>query len=63
MQNDTEAQRSIVRMLGAVLGDAIREQDGEDVFQKIEEIRRVSVSFHRDSTKVSAHWVQLRPSL
>ena len=34
MQNDTEDQRSIVRMLGAVLGDAIREQDGEDVFRE-----------------------------
>ena len=46
MQNDAEEQRSIVRMLGAVLGDVIREQDGEDVFRQIEDIRRASVGFH-----------------
>lgn len=40
MHTDAEEQHSIVRMLGAVLGDVIREQDGEDVFQQIEDIRR-----------------------
>lgn len=54
MQNDGEEQRSIVRMLGAVLGDAIREQDGEDVFRQIEEIRRASVGFHRESSDAAA---------
>lgn len=37
-------RRYIVRMLGAVLGDAIREQDGEEVFRQIENIRRASVT-------------------
>ena len=32
MQNDADEQRAIVRMLGAVLGDVIREQDGEEAF-------------------------------
>ncbi len=54
MHNDAEEQRSIVRMLGAVLGDVIREQDGEDVFQQIEAIRRASVAFHREGTEDSA---------
>ena len=54
MHKDAEEQRSIVRMLGAVLGDVIREQDGEDVFQQIEDIRRASVAFHREATEESA---------
>jgi phosphoenolpyruvate carboxylase len=47
-------QRSIVRMLGAVLGDVIREQDGEDVFRQIEDIRRASVALHRDGSEDAA---------
>ena len=54
MDNDAEEQRAIVRMLGAVLGDAIREQDGEDVFRQIEDIRRASVSFHRETSDKAA---------
>ncbi len=54
MQNDAEEQRSIVRMLGAVLGDVIREQDGEDVFRQIEDIRRASVGFHRAASDETA---------
>jgi phosphoenolpyruvate carboxylase len=54
MQNDAEEQRSIVRMLGAVLGDVIREQDGEAVFRQIEDVRRASVAFHRESTDDAA---------
>src|SRR5262245_26547194 len=54
MQNEVEEQRSLVRMLGAVLGDVIREQDGEDVFRQIEDIRRASVSRHRQASEASA---------
>jgi phosphoenolpyruvate carboxylase len=54
MQNDVEEQRSLVRMLGAVLGDVIREQDGEAVFRQIEDIRRASVAYHRDASEASA---------
>ncbi len=54
MQNDADEQRSIVRMLGVVLGDVIREQDGEDVFQQIEDIRRASVAFHRENSEEAA---------
>ncbi|HEX5007903.1 MAG TPA: phosphoenolpyruvate carboxylase [Hyphomonadaceae bacterium] len=54
MQNDVEEQRSLVRMLGAVLGDVIREQDGEDVFRQIEDIRRASVSRHREASEATA---------
>ncbi len=54
MLNDAEEQRSIIRMLGAVLGDVIREQDGEDVFRQIEDIRRASVAFHREPSQDAA---------
>ena len=54
MENNADEQRSIVRMLGAILGDTIREQDGEDVFQQIEAIRRASVNFHRENSEAAA---------
>ncbi len=54
MQSEVEEQRSLVRMLGAVLGDVIREQDGEDVFRQIEDIRRASVSRHWQASEASA---------
>lgn len=54
MNTDADEQRSIVRMLGAVLGDVIREQDGEEVFRQIEDIRRASVALHREGSEDSA---------
>jgi phosphoenolpyruvate carboxylase len=42
--------RSAVRYLGRVLGDVIRAQDGQAVFDQIEDIRRASVAFHRQGT-------------
>jgi len=46
--------RTSVRYLGRVLGDVIREQDGQAVFDQIEEIRRASVGFHREGTAQTA---------
>ncbi|MDB5440162.1 MAG: ppc, partial [Caulobacteraceae bacterium] len=46
--------RETVRFLGRVLGDVIREQDGQAVFGQIEAIRRASVAFHREPTGKSA---------
>lgn len=46
--------RSTVRFLGRVLGDVIRAQDGEAVFNQIEEIRQASVGFHREGTTEAA---------
>jgi len=54
MITEAKDQRAIVRMLGAVLGDVIREQDGEDVFAQIESIRQASVALHRDNSDTSA---------
>ena len=40
--------RDAVRFLGRLLGDVIRAEDGEAVFDQIEEIRQASVAFHRE---------------
>ena len=37
-----------IRLLGRILGDVIREQEGAAAFDLIEEIRKLSVSFRRD---------------
>ena len=38
-----------IRWLGRILGDVIREQEGDDAFALIEQIRRLSVAFRRDA--------------
>ena len=37
-----------IRLLGRILGDVIREQEGEEAFELIEKIRTLSVAFRRD---------------
>lgn len=37
-----------IRLLGRILGDIIREQEGEAVFALIEQVRQLSVAFRRD---------------
>ncbi|HEX5391084.1 MAG TPA: phosphoenolpyruvate carboxylase, partial [Burkholderiaceae bacterium] len=38
-----------IRLLGRILGDVIREQEGKAAFELIERIRQMSVAFHRDA--------------
>jgi phosphoenolpyruvate carboxylase len=38
-----------IRLLGRILGDVIREQEGGPAFELIEQIRRLSVAFRRDA--------------
>ncbi len=40
--------RDDIRLLGRILGDTVREQQGEAVFAVVERIRQTSVRFHRD---------------
>jgi phosphoenolpyruvate carboxylase len=54
--------RATVRFLGRVLGDVIRAQDGQAVFNQIEEIRRSSVAFHREGTPEAAQLMAERLS-
>ena len=49
-EQDDEKQRPLyedIRLLGQILGDAVREQEGEAVFERIEAIRRLSVAGQR----------------
>ena len=39
--------REDVRLLGRILGDTLREQEGEASFQLIENVRRAAVTFHK----------------
>ena len=41
--------RGDIRLLGRLLGDTIREQEGRDTFDLVERIRTTSVRFHRDA--------------
>src|SRR3954452_969874 len=37
------------RLLGRILGDTVRSQEGEQVFDLVEHIRRTGVQFHRNA--------------
>jgi phosphoenolpyruvate carboxylase len=39
--------RDDIRLLGRLLGECVREQDGEDIFDLVENIRRTAVRFYR----------------
>ncbi|MFP3921124.1 MAG: phosphoenolpyruvate carboxylase [Dichotomicrobium sp.] len=48
---DPEKDRPLdhdIRLLGKLLGDTVREQEGDDLFALIERIRRAAVRFYRD---------------
>ena len=45
--------REDIRLLGRLLGDTVREQEGEAAFGLIERIRRSSIAFHRDQDRKS----------
>lgn len=38
-----------IRLLGRILGDVIREQEGVEAFELIEQVRKLSVAFRRDA--------------
>jgi phosphoenolpyruvate carboxylase len=42
------ASRAAIRLLGRLLGEVIREQHGERCYERVEDVRRHSVSEHRD---------------
>ena len=46
LQND-------IRLLGQILGDTVREQDGENAFEIVEAIRRLSVAFQRKADEAA----------
>ncbi|MDP1610755.1 MAG: phosphoenolpyruvate carboxylase [Sulfuritalea sp.] len=40
--------RDDIRMLGRLLGDTVREQEGVAIFERVEQIRQLALRFHRD---------------
>ena len=48
-ENDKDTPlREDIRLLGRILGNTVRAQEGDAVFEQIERIRQTSVRFHRD---------------
>ncbi len=51
LQEEPEKDRPLrddIRLLGRILGDTVRSQEGEAVFDIVELIRQTSIRFHRD---------------
>ena len=51
---DDDAEKDVplrddIRLLGRILGDTVREQEGEETFALVEQIRKASIRFHRDN--------------
>ena len=45
--------RDDIRLLGRILGDTVRDQEGEAVFDLVERIRQTSIRFHRDEDRLA----------
>jgi phosphoenolpyruvate carboxylase len=45
--------RDDIRLLGRLLGDTIRDQEGEAIFDLVERMRSMSVRFHRDDDQIA----------
>src|SRR3954467_10106055 len=45
--------REDIRLLGRILGDTVRSQEGEAVFEIVEGIRQSSIRFRRDEDQVA----------
>ena len=48
-----ERLRNDIRLLGRILGDTVRDQEGADVFDLVERIRQTSIRFHRDEDRAA----------
>src|SRR6266702_7096101 len=51
--------REDIRLLGRILGDTVRDQEGADVFDLVERIRQTSIRFHRDEDKPARHELEI----
>ncbi|NVN84445.1 MAG: phosphoenolpyruvate carboxylase [Rhodopseudomonas sp.] len=45
--------RSDIRLLGRILGDTVRDQEGDEIFALVERIRQTSIRFHRDDDRTA----------
>src|SRR5690242_12846048 len=61
VDNDTDKDAPLrydIRLLGRILGDTVRAQEGEPVFDVIERIRQTSLRFHRDADPAARQELQ-----
>ncbi|MGO4687967.1 phosphoenolpyruvate carboxylase [Brevundimonas sp. 2YAF1] len=54
IQAADDAPREEVRLLGALLGEVIRDEGGQALYDRIEAVRQASVAYHRDSASHDA---------
>ena len=52
--------REDIRLLGRILGDTVREQEGAAAFELVERVRKLSVAFRRDADHEADRAVQTR---
>jgi phosphoenolpyruvate carboxylase len=45
--------RADIRLLGRLLGDTIRKQEGRTIFELVEQVRQTSIRFHRNSDRAA----------
>ena len=50
--------RDDIRLLGRILGDTVREQQGEAIFGVVERIRQTSIRFHRTEDEAARRELQ-----
>ncbi len=53
-----ETLRENVRLLGELLGDTVRDHEGEDLFQKIEDIRQLGKAIQQSEDEDSTPLVE-----
>src|ERR1700754_2781352 len=53
LTRDDALLRNDIRLLGRILGDTVRDQEGPDVFDLVERIRQTSIRFHRDEDRAA----------
>ena len=51
--NKDEPLRNDIRLLGRLLGDTVRDQEGDSVFEIVEKVRQTAVQFARDGDPAS----------
>src|SRR5689334_9091767 len=58
-QEEDARLRNDIRLLGRILGDTVRDQEGADVFDLVERIRQTSIRFHRDDDQPARRELEL----
>ncbi len=51
--------RTDIRLLGRILGDTVRDQEGAEIFDVVERIRQTSIRFHRDEDKLARRELEI----